>query len=516
KKTRKRTNRKGTDMKKAAAEYIAIEKLKPWDANPRQNENAIKQVADSIKRFGFGTPVLVRKEDNVIIAGHTRYEACKLLNIKELPVRYMDLDPVESRLLALADNKLNELADWDDDKLSTIIQDMKEEDLLNIGFSEEELNNLLGNLEEIPLEEDEELEEDTIQVQEEVHSKLGEIYELGPHLLICGDSTQTETYKRLLGTEKIDLVHADPPYGMGKENEGVLNDNLYNENLDSFLNSWISANFQFVNDSSSFYVWGNAYDLFRWYFTSKPIKEQKAYFRQEIVWNKNYGMGMKSDQHRMYPTVTERCLFFMLGIQEYNTNSDNYWEGWEPIRKYLYEERMKMGWDVPTMKRIVGHSEKSLDHWTTKSQWNMPTKKVYNAMREAAKNDAFKKEYDEIKKEYDEIKKEFMNSRSYFDNTHEIMTDVWDYERVKEEERHGHPTPKPVPMIKRIVKSSCRKNGIVLDPFGGSGPTLIAAAETGRKARIIELQPKFCDVIRRRWTNYAKQKNIKVGSGGLE
>jgi len=498
---------------KKAAEYIDIQELKPWEDNPRINQHIVKKIADSIERFGFGSPILIRP-DKTIIAGHTRFEACKVLGIKEIPCRVMDLDPTESRLLALADNKLGELADWDNDKLSFIIQDMKEEDLLNIGFTDEELSNLIADLEDI---EEEDLEEEAIQIDDDnIQSQLGEIYELGEHLLICGDSTDPATYQRLLASEKIDLVHADPPYGMGKENEGVLNDNLYNENLDNFLDKWIKANFEFVTENSSFYVWGNSYDLFRWYFYSIPIKEKKAYFRQEIVWDKGNGHGMSSEAHRMYPTASERCLFFMLGIQEYNTNSDNYWEGWEPIRKYLYDERMKMGWDVPTMKKIVGHSEKSLDHWTTKSQWNMPTRKVYNAMREAAKNDAFKKEYDDIKKEYDDIKKAFLNSRSYFDNVHDNMTDVWDFTRVAGEERHGHPTPKPVDMIKRIIKSSCKKQGLVLDPFAGSGSTLIASAETGRKCRLIELSPMYCDTIRRRWTKYAEHKNIPVGTGGLK
>lgn len=498
---------------KKAAEYIDIQELKPWEDNPRINQHIVKKIADSIERFGFGSPILIRP-DKTIIAGHSRFEACKVLGIKEIPCRVMDLDPTESRLLALADNKLGELADWDNDKLSFIIQDMNEEDLLNIGFSDDELSNLIADLEDT---EEEELEEEAIQIDEDnIHSQLGEIYELGEHLLICGDSTDPATYQRLLALEKIDLVHADPPYGMGKEKDGVLNDNLYNQNLDNFLDKWIKANFEFVTENSSFYVWGNSYDLFRWYFHSIPIKEQKAYFRQEIVWNKGHGMGMLSEAHRMYPTASERCLFFMIGIQEYNTNSDNYWEGWEPIRKYLYDERMKMGWDVPTMKKIVGHSEKSLDHWTTKSQWNMPTRKVYNAMREASKNDAFKKEYDDIKKEYDDIKKAFLNSRSYFDNAHDNMTDVWNFQRVAGEERHGHPTPKPVDMIKRIIKSSCKKQGLVLDPFAGSGSTLIASAETGRKCRLIELSPMYCDTIRRRWTKYAEHKNIPVGTGGLK
>lgn len=507
-------------MNDSAAEYVDIDKIKAWEDNPRENDAAVLKVADSIKRFGFGAPLLVRKSDGVIIAGHTRYEASKLLGLSQIPCRYMDLDPVDSRLLALADNKLGELSTWDNDKLSHIIADLNHDDLLNIGFSDDELDALINAVDDQPQLE---LVEHELEYSDTTHSELGEIYELGDHLLMCGDSLEPTTYKRLLGAEKIALVHADPPYGMGKEKDGVANDNLYNENLDAFLDAWISAVFDVCAENASLYVWGNAYDLWRWYMNSEPIKEQDIHFRNEIVWNKKFGMGMNSDVHRMYPTATERCLFFMLGVQEYNTNADQYWQGWEPIRKYLLDERLKMGWSVPDMKRAVGHSEKSLDHWTTKSQWCFPTRAVYEAMQRAAKKEAFDKDYDvfakeyrELKKEYDKLKLEFMNSRSYFDNTHDSMTDVWEYERVSGDEREGHPTPKPVEMIKRIILSSCPKDAIVLDPFGGSGSTLIASAEAGRTCRMIELDPRWCDVIRRRWTKYAKQHNIKIGTGGLE
>ena len=507
-------------MTKSAAQFVDIEKIKAWEDNPRDNDAAVLKVADSIKRFGFGAPLLVRKSDNVIIAGHTRYEASKLLGLSEIPCRFMDLDPVDSRLLALADNKLNELAAWDQDKLSHIIADLNEDDLLSIGFSDEELEAMINDADTEPQLE---LVESDLEYSDTVDSQAGEIYELGEHLLICGDSLDANTYKHLLGSEKIALVHSDPPYGMGKEKDGVANDNLYNENLDAFLDTWIAAVFDVCAENASIYVWGNAYDLWRWYMNSAPIKAEDIHFRNEIVWNKGYGMGMSSDVHRMYATATERCLFFMRGVQEYNTNADQYWEGWEPIRKYLLEERLKMGWDVPQMKRAVGHSDTSRDHWTSKSQWTFPTRAVYEAMQTAAKKEAFDKDYDvfareykELKKEYDKLKLEFMNSRSYFDNTHDNMTDVWNYDRVSGEEREGHPTPKPVEMIKRILLSSCPKGQLVLDPFGGSGSTLIAAAETGRRCRMIELEPAWCDTIRRRWTKYAKSKKIKVGTGGLE
>jgi len=108
--------------KKAPAEWVKIDDLKPWDDNPRNNQHAIEKVAQSIKRFGFGAPIIARKEDGEVIAGHTRLEAAKLLNLKEIPVRFLDLDPVDAHLLALADNKLGEVAEWDDLKLKDIFE----------------------------------------------------------------------------------------------------------------------------------------------------------------------------------------------------------------------------------------------------------------------------------------------------------------------------------------------------------------------------------------------------------
>jgi DNA modification methylase len=507
---------------KQAAIWERIDALKPWKDNPRKNKGAINHVAESIRRFGFASPIIARSDDKVIIAGHTRFEAAKKLGLDSVPVRYLDLDPADSRLLALADNKIGEIAEWDEEKLEKVMQELLDEGLSldGIGWSDDELNKIVDELKQEEIEEDEVPEADE---EGEPDSKLGEVYELGEHRLMCGDSTLPETWEKLMQGENADLVLCDPPYGMGKEKDGVLNDNLYNKKLDSFQDLWVNAIKDVHTENASFYVWGNTYDLWRWYFSSPEIKRLDAYFRNEIVWNKNYGMGQNSQQHRMYPTVTERCLFFIIGAQKLSDNADNYWSGWDPIRLYLLEQRKIMGWSIEEMKRAVGHSDKSRDHWTSTSQWNMPTKKVYLALQKAAKEQAFKKEYqafkkeyDELKKEYDELKKEFMDSRSYFDNTHEIMSDVWDYERVKGEEREGHPTPKPVQMFGRIIKTSCAKNKIVIDAFGGSGTTLIAAAQTKRRARLVELDPKYCDVIRRRWTQYAKDHDLEVGKGGLE
>ncbi len=375
-------------------------------------------------------------------------------------------------------------------------------------------------------------------------SKLGEMYELGNSILMCGDSTDAEDVARLMGGIKADMVFTDPPYGMKKENEGVANDNLNFDDLLEFNKKWIALSFEHLKDVGSWYCWGIDEPLMDIYSNIlKPMaKENKVTFRNLLTWDKGSGQGENSEDYRMYAIADEKCLFVMAGGQGFNTNADNYFEGWEPIRDYLLNSRLAMGWDVPTMKRIVGHSDLSRDHWTSKSQFNMPTREVYDKLKAEAErqrkergieNDAFKREYDDIKREYDDIKREYDDikreyddikreyyaTRAYFNNTDEIKNNVWKFKRTSGEEREsagGHATPKPIDLCARAINTSSRKGETVLDLFGGSGSTLIACEKLERKCRMLELEPKWCDVIRRRYTKWAKENGKPITSGCLE
>ncbi len=128
--------------KEAAATYAKIETLVPWSENPRLNDLAVAEVAASIKRFGFGAPIVARKEDSMVIAGHTRLKAAKVLGLETVPVRFLDLDPIDAKLLALADNKLNEVAEWNDDQLAEIMRDIDPDSLAGLGWTDEELLEL--------------------------------------------------------------------------------------------------------------------------------------------------------------------------------------------------------------------------------------------------------------------------------------------------------------------------------------------------------------------------------------
>ena len=289
---------------------------------------------------------------------------------------------------------------------------------------------------------------------------------------------------------------------MKKESEGVMNDNLNYDDLLKFNMDWIPLSFAFLKDNGSWYCWGTDEPLMDIYSNIlKPmIKTQKITFRNLLTWDKGTGQGQLSDEFRMYPIVDEKCLFVMCGVQGFNNNADNYYKGWEPIRNYLNEEAKKCG-GYKIWKKMLGNQMGK--HYFTKSQWLLPTKEAYEKMQIFGRDyDAFKKQYDELKKEYDELKKEWYATRAYFNNTHDNMNNVWHFARASQEERQdcgGHATPKPIALCARAIKSSSREGESVLDLFGGSGTTLIAAEQLGRKCFMMELDPHYCDVIIARW-----------------
>ena len=473
-----------------------LSKIKPYEKNAKKHpKKQIEQVANSITKFGFNQPIVVDKQGTIIV-GHGRYEASKLLGLVDVPVIKVNLTEEEAKAYRLADNKLNE-SEWD---MGLVIEELK-------GLSEEMID-LTGFDKDLIIESDEK-DDEVPEIPEEPKSKIGDLYELGRHRLLCGDATKIEDVERLMDGKKADMAHNDPPYGMKKEKEGVLNDNLNFDNLLKFNQDWIGLQFTYLKDNGSFYCWGTDEPLMDIYSNIlKPyIKTQKATFRNLITWNKGNGQGQNAEEFRMYPIADEKCLFVMCGVQGFNNNADNYFEGWEPVRDYLLGERKKAGWDIPTMKRIAGHSDLNRDHWTSKSQFNLPTKEVYQKFQSYCQQNninAFKKEYDELKKEY-------YSTRAYFDNTHDNQNNVWHFERATGDERQGnHATPKPLQLCERVIKSSCPENGLVIDFFGGSGSTLIACEKTNRICYMSELDPKYIDVIVQRYVDYTGNESIKL------
>lgn len=484
-------------------EQIETGSLIPYARNAKKHDDAqVGKIAGSIREFGFNTPVLIDSE-NGIVAGHGRVLAAQKLGMACVPcLRLSHLTDSQRRAYILADNRLAEIGGgWDVEMLKLELADLGEldVDLEAIGFGEEDLAEL--EMEDEAEQSDADAEPQ-IDKAEELRAKWGvepgQLWELGDHRLLCGDSTIPEHVAKLMQGEKAQLIHADPPYGMGKEKDGVQNDNLYREELDAFQMAWWRAFRPHAEDNAGAYIWGNAEDLWRLWYCGGLKSSERLTMRNEIVWDKGHGQGIGSSDHRMFPTVSERCLFFMLGEQGFNNNADNYWEGWEPIRSYLVAEKKKSGLANADILKVT--STYHTHYWAT-SQWCFPTESDYKAIQKAAKGNAFKREHDELKREHDELKREFYATRAHFDNTHDNMTDVWRFQRVTGEERHGHATPKPVEMMKRVMLSSLPKGGICVEPFGGSGSTLMGAENTGRKCRAIEISPAYVAVAIQRWVD---------------
>ena len=382
-----------------AAQWVAIEKLTPWADNPRINEHAVDDVAKSIQRFGFASPIIARTENNEVIAGHTRLKAAIKLGLDKVPVRFMDLDPADARMLALADNRVAELADWDDDALATILRELDADglDLDGLGWSDDALADLLAP---DPPEPDG-TEDDVPEVQDEVHSQPGEVYELGPHRLVCGDCTDPAVWDVVVGDEVPNCVFADPPYGIAYAGKGItaggVSGNDFGEIIGDTDTGAAKAALRVAN--------GVGADV-------------------EVWWGANYYCS--------------------------DLPGDRSWVVWDKERIGEVYSDVELAWTNQTGRlRMFRH------------QWHGMVKASEHGQA-----------------------------------------------RV-------HPTQKPAALSVWCF-DQFDVGSTVVDPFGGSGTTLIACAMTGRRARLIEIDPRYCDVIRRRWTTWAKTHDQEPGPGALE
>lgn len=505
--------------------YKRVDELREYDNNPRKNDSAVDAVAASIDLAGFKVPMVI-DSDGIIVAGHTRLKAAKQLGMTEVPCIIAD-DLTEEQIQAfrLADNKVSELAEWDFAKLEAELMMLADTDIDMTVFGFEDFD--LEEPEEVVEDEAPEVDEDA-----EPITQTGDIWQLGRHRLMCGDSTDPLNIKLLMHGKKADLVFTDPPYGMKKEADGIANDNLNYDDLLEFNKQWIPISFDALKENGSWYCWGIDEPLMDIYsHILKPLqKANKITFRNLITWDKgDAGAGgvsfLGKDGLRSYPVSDEKCLFVMCGGQSYSNNADNYFEQYEPVRQYLEGEAKKAGIGAKEVKEICGVG--MFSHWFSKSQWDLMTEEHYRKLQAYCQQnaiDAFTIDYNEIKKQYEEIKKRYeaekqrwYETRAYFDNTHDKMKTVWEFGRVKGEEREeagGHATPKPIALCSRAIKSSSREGESVLDFFGGSGSTLITCEQLNRTAYLMELEPKWCDVIVKRWENLTGKKAEKVVHDG--
>lgn len=500
----------------------ALADLKPDTRNARKhNPRNIDMIQDAIQEVGVSRSGVI-DEDGNILAGNGTYEALSAAGIDKVRVIETDgkewvvvkrkgLTDQEKAKLALYDNRTAELAGWDPLNMELIKEDWP--DIFDGLFSEEELEATLGN----PMAHESDAlegEDDQLEAPKAPRTNLGDVYTLGDNRLMCGDSTNSDHIKTLMAGAKAALLHADPPYGMGKEKDGVLNDNLYQEKLDKFQLEWWAAARSSLFDNASAYIWGNAPDLWRLWYTAGLGSTEEMELRNQIVWDKKSIAGMASPLLTQYPVATEHALFFQLGLQFLgNINADQFPETWEPLRSYMAGQAEAASITSKDIREICNNQ--MFCHWFTKSQFCLIPEKHYSKLQ-AARPGYFKRPWLELKAEWARVRgapwkekqDELGEARAYFNNSHDVMHDVWSFGRVTGEERHGHATPKPVDMMRRIMYSSLPEEGLCLEPFGGSGSTLIAAESTGRQCYTMEMDPAYCDVIVQRYHNLFPHKEL--------
>jgi DNA modification methylase len=289
------------DEAEAAAVWVPIGQLKPWDKNPRNNADAVARVAASIKRFGFGAPIVARRADHQIIAGHTRLLAAQKLGLSQVPVRFLDLDPVDAKLLALADNKLGEIAEWNEPQLAEILAELKLEDadLFATGFDNQEIDRLLAQLNATALSDV--VEPPVPELPKIARSVRGEVYELGPHRLMCGDSTNVDDVHKLMAGERSPLCATDPPYlvdydgtnhPQSFERKQAGKDN--NKHWDAYVDAKASVDFfsRFLHVALS-HALTESPAIYQWHASRRQVLVEEAWNQnqllchQQIIWVKS-------------------------------------------------------------------------------------------------------------------------------------------------------------------------------------------------------------------------------------
>ncbi|MBQ1791199.1 MAG: DNA modification methylase, partial [Oscillospiraceae bacterium] len=389
-------------MKKTAElKVLPISVLKPAEYNPRKKlkpgDREYKKIKDSIEEFGFADPLVVNA-DMTIIGGHQRLNVAIDLGYTEVPCAVVDVDKTREKALNIALNKIT--GEWDEQLLADLLTDLKDADydLDYTGFDAPEVDALFSNIY------DKKVKEDDFDVDKELKqpcfSQPGDLWLLGRHRVICGDSTGEEVYTRLMDGEKANLVLTDPPYNVDVEETAgkIMNDNMEDSEFHKFLLSAYRCMHSNLADDGSIYVWHADTEGINF---RTAFKEAGFYLSGCCIWVKNaLVLGRSPYQWRHEP-----CLF-----------------GWKQKGKH---------------------------------QW-------------------------------------------YGDRK---QTTVWEYDKPRASK--DHPTMKPVNLMSYPIKNSTMTNGIVLDPFLGSGSTLIACCETDRVCRGIELDPKFVDCIVKRYIEWA-------------
>jgi len=391
---------------------VEVTALIPYAKNSRTHDDAqVAQIAASIKEFGWTNPILV-DGDKGVIAGHGRLLAARKLGMSKVPtIELKDMTEAQKKAYVIADNKLALNAGWDTNFLSLELQELKDQDfdLTLLGFDDKELDALLAPETTEGLTDEDSVPDTPI----EPKTKLGDIYILGNHRLMCGDSTSIDAVGSLMQEDLADLVFTDPPYnvaysGRGENNLGTIkNDDMSDSQFEDFCRGFFGCYFAYMKALACIYV-------------CHPDSQSAP----KLAFEKTF-----AEQFKKSSTIIWMKQSAGMGWQDYRAQH-------EPI---LY------GWKEGKGKHF------------------------------------------------------FCGDRT--------KTTVWKIGRDAQTS-YVHPTQKPVALPEEAIINSSKGSDIVLDLFGGSGSTLIAAEKTGRKARLMELDPKYCDVIVKRWEDFTGKKAI--------
>ena len=411
---------------------MKLRDLKPYPKNAKKHpQEQIKNVAESIKEFGWQQPIVV-DENNVIIIGHCRYQAAKLLELETVPVHVAEgLDENQANKLRLLDNKTNE-SEWDLDLLLEQIPTLEFDNYeIDWGIQEEENE----------VEEDDFDVDSAIDEIEEPISKPGDVYQLGEHRLMCGDSTNKDDVEKLMDGKAADMLETDPPYNVNVSNSQgmkIENDNLTDFEFKTFINDAMENASRVLKPGGSFYIWfGDAEDIsFR-----EACFNNGLSIRQCLIWVKNA---------------------FTLGRQDYQWQHEPCLYGWKDGAAHYF---------------VDDHTQATV----------IEDKPDINKMTKAELKAALKEMLDA------KVSTTVMHADKPVKNT-------------------DHPTMKPLKLIgKQIANSSIKgQEQIVLDLFGGSGSTMIACEQLERKCYMMEYDPKYVDVIIKRWETFTGRKAEKI------
>lgn len=417
-----------THDSKASIEYISVDKLVPYARNSRTHSDAqVAQIAASIKEFGFTNPVLIDGGGG-IIAGHGRVMAARSMKIDTVPcIRLGHLTDAQKKAYVIADNKLALNAGWNDQMLGLELADLQGLgfDLELTGFNKDELASLMA-----PEPTEGLIDEDEVpSIPEQPKSQRGDVWLLGEHRLMCGDSTQAEDLAKLMDGDKADLVWTDPPYNVAVDGKAgkIMNDDMSKSEFRKFLQAVYVRYFENMREGAVIYV---AHGESERAAFSDCLVEAGLKLSEVLIWVKQSGTFSR---------------------QDFN------WKH-EPI---LY------GW-----KEGKGH------HFC--GDFTLTT-----VIDDDLDIDKMKK--DELVAMLKQIKEQ-------------IPTTIVRHDRPTKSDLH--PTMKPVSLVQRMIEWSSMDGWIVLDLFGGSGSTMIACQKANRRARLMELDPKFVDVIVKRWQDF--------------